>query len=242
MTPARISYGDHPDQYGELWQPAGSSQPGVLVVIHGGFWRARYDASLGRPLAADLAARGWVAWNIEYRRAGAGGGWPVTLDDVAAAVDHLAALDVDTSRVVAIGHSAGGQLAAWAAGRGDARVPISGVVSQAGVLDLVTAARSGVGHTAVADLLGGLPDDVADRYAAADPMQHVPLPVPVVCVHARADDEVPFEMSERYVAAAARADAQLVEAAGDHYTLIDPRSPDWQLCVAAGAHLLERGE
>ena len=95
-----------------------------MIVIHGGFWKARYGADLGAPLAADLAARGWAAWNLEYRRVGNGGGWPATLTDVATGIDLLADLAalpglgaLDLARVVAIGHSAGGQLATWAAGR-----------------------------------------------------------------------------------------------------------------------------
>ena len=91
-----------------------------MVVIHGGFWKARYGAEWGAPLAADLAVRGWAAWNLEYRRVGNGGGWPATLADVAAGIDLLAELAAERSRprrVVAIGHSAGGHLATWAAGR-----------------------------------------------------------------------------------------------------------------------------
>ncbi|HLY35065.1 MAG TPA: alpha/beta hydrolase [Jatrophihabitantaceae bacterium] len=221
--------------YGELHRPTGTARPGVVVVVHGGFWRARYDASLGDPLARDLAARGWTAWNIEYRRVGNGGGWPTTFDDVAAAVDLLATLDVDTSRVVAVGHSAGGHLATWLAGRPDARVPVTGVVAQAGVLDLRAAARERLGNGAVEDFMGGTPDELPDRYAAADPMLQLPIDAPVVCVHAPADDEVPITQSEAYVAAATAAgtNARLVRATGDHYTLIDPSSPDWHLAVAA---------
>jgi acetyl esterase/lipase len=221
--------------YGELHRPTGTARAGVVVVVHGGFWRARYDASLGDPLARDLAARGWTAWNIEYRRVGNGGGWPTTFDDVAAAVDLLASLDVDTSRVVAVGHSAGGHLATWLAGRPDARVPVTGVVAQAGVLDLRAAARERLGNGAVEDFMGGTPDELPDRYAAADPMRQLPIDAPVVCVHAPADDEVPITQSEAYVAAATAAgtDARLVRATGDHYTLIDPSSADWHLAVAA---------
>ena len=124
-----------------------------------------YDLSLGRPLAADLAAHGYTAWNLEYRRVGGGGGRPATFANVSAGIHLLAALDVDTSAVVAIGHSAGGHLAAWAAGRAQPRVAITGVVSQAGVLDLVRCANEGTGGTAAVDLMGGapaqLPDDTA---------------------------------------------------------------------------------
>ena len=116
IEPVIHRYGSDPAQFGELWLPDGG-QLGTVVVLHGGFWQAAYDLSLGRPLAADLAARGYAAWNLEYRRVGGGGGWPATFEDVAAGIDLLAALPVETSRVVAVGHSAGGHLGVWAAGR-----------------------------------------------------------------------------------------------------------------------------
>jgi len=234
----QIAYGPHPAQFGELYRPAAVEHPGVVVILHGGFWRARYDCSLGRPLAADLAAHGFTAWNVEYRRVAAGGGWPETVEDVSAAIDHIATLDVDASRAVAVGHSAGGQLAVWAASaRPSARVPLTAAVSQAGVLDLAVAARTGVGQTAVLDLLGGGPDEVPDRYAAADPIRHVAPPVPVLCVHARADDTVPFAQSEAYVAAAGGR-ARLVEVPGDHFTVIEPAHESWALVRAALPALL----
>lgn len=238
--PTRSAYGSDRSQYGELYRAAGGNGNGTVVIIHGGFWRARYDASLGRPLARDLSARGYTVWNLEYRRVGIGGGWTGTLDDVATGLDHLATLDVDTSSIVAIGHSAGGHLAAWAAGRAAPRVAVTGVVSQAGVLDLTAAARQHVGQTAVLDLLGGSPDEVPERYAAADPLVQLPLAAPVLCLHSRADEIVPIAQSTAYVAAAtaAGADARLVETPGDHFTMIDPSTPDWALVVDALPRLL----
>jgi len=243
MQPALYRYGPDPAQHGELWLPAGPV-PGTIVVIHGGFWRARYDLSLARPLAADLAQRGYAVWNLEYRRPGGGGGWPATFEDVAAGIDLLADLPVDTSTVVAIGHSAGGQLAAWAASRSmlphhapgtGPRVVVTAVVSQAGVLALADCARDGVGGTAALDLMGGGPEQLPERYRLADPIAAVPVEAAVLCVHSRADDEVPFAYSERYVAAAVASGgrASLRQARGDHYTLIDPATPDWALVVAA---------
>lgn len=244
-------YGPDPAQFGELWLPAGAAA-GTVVVLHGGFWRPRYDLSLGRPLAADLAARGYAAWNLEYRRAGAGGGWPATFEDVAAGIDLLAELPVDASRVVAVGHSAGGHLAAWAAGRGSlpagapgARpvVALTGVISQAGVLALADCARERVGNTAALDLMGGAPDELPERYRLGDPIAAVPVAATVLCLHSRADDEVPFSYSERYVAAAAAAGgrAGLTETRGDHYTLIDPATQDWATAAGALPGLFGRG-
>ncbi len=169
---------------------------------------------------------------------GDGGGWPATLQDVAAALDLLATLDVDTDHVMAIGHSAGGQLAGWAAGRAKLpagapgaapKVELRGVISQAGVLDLATAATTMVGGSAVPDFIGGLPSAVPDRYKIADPIMAVPLDVPVVCIHSHADLNVPFAQSAAYVAAATKAGgrAKLIESQGDHFTLIDPTSAAW---------------
>ena len=83
----KYSYGDSPSQWGELFLPDAAAPKGLVVVIHGGYWRSQYGAELGEPLAKDLAAHGMAAWNIEYRRAGNGGGWPETFDDVAAGID-----------------------------------------------------------------------------------------------------------------------------------------------------------
>ena len=121
MTRSSHPYGSDPSQLGELFLPSGTGPFGVVVVVHGGYWKAQYDRSLMTDLCLDLAAHGLAAWNLEYRRIGSGGGWPATLLDVAAGVDLLADLEapLDLSRVVAVGHSAGGQLALWAASRPD---------------------------------------------------------------------------------------------------------------------------
>ncbi len=229
--PRTIRYGDDPSQFGELSLPSGTPQ-GVVVVIHGGFWRARYDLSLGRPLAAGLAAHGWAAWTIEYRRVGNGGGSPQTMDDVAAAIDALAEQDVPTGRVITLGHSAGGHLATWAASRGrherwPSRLAVTGVVSQAGVLDLRSAYDEHLGDGAVEAFLGHPPGPDDD---ALDPIRQVPLDVPVHCVHGVADDTVPVSQSRAYVAAAtaAGAHAELTEVDGDHYVVIEADSAVWR--------------
>jgi pimeloyl-ACP methyl ester carboxylesterase len=145
--------------------------------------------------------------------------------------------------VVAIGHSAGGQLAVWAAGRhtlpaaalGAApRVRVHGVVSQAGVLDLVTASAQGLGGTAVSDLMGGTPAQVPARYAIGDPVELVPIGVPVRCVHSATDGVVPLSQSQQYIAAATKVgdDATLIPVTGDHFALINVDSSAWRAVVA----------
>jgi acetyl esterase/lipase len=231
----RVVYGDDPSQFAELSLPSGTPK-GVVVVIHGGFWKAAYDLSLGRPLVTSLVEHGWAAWNIEYRRVGNGGGDPHTLDDVAAAIDALADQHVPRDRVIALGHSAGGYLATWAASRGRfpqwrTKVELTGVVSQAGVLDLSSAYVDGLGGGAVQAFLGHRPDP-AD--APVDPLRQVPLEVPVHCVHGVGDDTVPIAQSHTYVRAATEAGARatLTEIQGDHYAVIDPDTDAWQQTLA----------
>ncbi len=200
-----IRYGDDPAQFGELTLPDGPPK-GVVVVIHGGFWKAAYDLSLGRPLATSLAEHGWAAWNIEYRRVGNGGGDPATFDDVAAAIDALQDQDLPLARVLGLGHSAGGHLATWAASRGRfpgwrTKVDLTGVVSQAGVLDLMAAYDDDLGDGAVVGLLGHAP---GLHHAPLDPRRQIPLDVPVHCIHGSDDDIVPVSQSQDYVAAALR--------------------------------------
>jgi acetyl esterase/lipase len=143
--------------------------------------------------------------------------------------------------VVAIGHSAGGQLAGWLAGRGslpsDAPgaspvVPLTGFVSQAGVLDLKLALKEDLGSGAVRNFLGACADDPEAR-ALACPSALLPMGVPSMCVHGTADDDVPVSQSQRFVAAARRAgdDSRLLVLPGtDHYALIDVTSPAWAAC------------
>ena len=233
MTTSLHRYGRHRSQVAELFLPAGAGPHPVAVLIHGGCWRARYDRHLMDPLAADLVAHGWAAWNVEYRRVGlrAGGGWPATFDDVAAAIDLLADVEapLDLGRVAAVGHSAGGHLALWAAGRSDARVPLSAAVGQAAVSDLDRAAAAGVCGGMVERLLGGAPARVPDRYREASPARRLPLDVPVLLVHGGRDDVVPVDMSRRFAAAAG---CELVELEADgHFEHLEPGSRAWATVV-----------
>lgn len=233
MRVERLAYGDDPAQYADLYRPAPGRSRGVVVVIHGGFWRSQYDASLGAPLAADLAERGWTAWNLEYRRIGNGGGLPETFHDVAAGIDRLAEVPgLDLSTVVTLGHSAGGHLAAWAAARGrfpswrPERVAVTAVISQAGILNLTKAHAERLGGGAVESFLGERPGPAYDEL---DPMRQIPLDVPLWCVHGSADTTVPLDQSTEYVAAALAAGARsgMVEVEGDHFVVVDPRSTAW---------------
>lgn len=229
----RSSYGAGRSRFGELHLPEREGPRPVAVLLHGGFWRRRFDRTLMDGLCRDLATSGWTAWNLEYRRLGflAGGGWPATFEDVAAGIDHLETLQgVDLGTVAAIGHSAGGHLALWAATRERPRVRVTHVVAQAAVADLREAARLGLSGDAVAKLLGGLPDRRSERYAAASPIERLPLGVPQLLVHGEEDGIVPVSMSLRYhdAALAAGDPVELVVLpATGHFEHLDPRSDAW---------------
>jgi acetyl esterase/lipase len=249
--PERFFYGSDPSQFADLHQPAGPRRPGVIVVLHGGFWGSMYGSDHLYAVAVDLARRGWLTWNVEYRRLGIGGGYPTTLQDVAAAIDHLATMKVvDTQRVATLGHSAGGHLATWAAGRSELPVgapgagpvvEIAGVISLAGVVDLRTAAREKIGHGATINFMGGRPEELPEQYALADPLSRIPIKAKVRCVHARRDEHVPFAQSVDYVAAAQAVgqDARLLEAPGDHFSIVDTSSATWSNVVSTLEELLD---
>jgi acetyl esterase/lipase len=230
----RHRYGPHADQFGDLAVPAGGGPFPLVVLLHGGFWRERHTLELMEPLARDLVGRGWATWNVEFRRVGevSGGGYPATLEDVAAGIDLAAALDapLDLERAVAVGHSAGGQLGLWAAARPAAAVRLAGVVAQAGVLDLRAAERDPDGEMAVALFMGGLAAEVPERYADASPIERLPIGVPQLLVHGDADVRVPVDTSRRYAEAARAAgdDVELVERPGeDHFVHLDPAGGAW---------------
>jgi acetyl esterase/lipase len=218
----------------------GDASGEVLVVfIHGGFWRERFTTDTIAPLAVACGQLGLWAWNIEYPRIGmAGGGWPGMALAIRDAVD--GALEAAAGRPVAlVGHSAGGQLALWAAGER----PVSAVVSLAGVCDMEAAARAGIGQRAAQELLGAEPDADPDLYVAASPIRRLPLGVPTLLIHGDDDDRVPIEQSRTYAAAARAAgdDCSLSELSGvDHFQLIDPSGAAWAI-VAARLEALAQG-
>jgi acetyl esterase/lipase len=242
MTRSVHSYDSGPSQLGELFLPSGAGPHPVAVVLHGGYWRARYDRSLMTNVCVDLAAHGLAAWNLEYRRVGGGGGWPETFLDVAAGVDLLAALDapLDLGRVLAVGHSAGGQLAFWATARPtlpseapgvDPRVPIRAAVSQAGVLDLTLAAGLSPSSTPTRALLGD-PQDNYERYVLASPRERLPLGVPQLVLHGDRDDTVSMRIATSYAAAARAAGDTcelLVLSHTGHFEHLDAGSQAWHV-------------
>jgi acetyl esterase/lipase len=249
-----LSYGPLPEHVVDVRLPAGGGSAPLVVVVHGGFWAAEWDRAHAGPQSDALADAGFVVATVEYRRVGMrGGGWPGTFDDLALVADAVPGLvATGTGRVAAdlgpvlVGHSAGGHLALWAASRhrlpGSSpwhratATPLAGVVSLAGMADLVEAEEQGLGGHAAGQLLGGGPRQHPDRYAAASPARWLPLGVRTVLVHGEADQAVPVTSSRTYARAAtkARDDVELLELEGvGHFELIDPLSDAWPTVLAA---------
>jgi len=248
---ATAAYGDHPDQVVDFYAPRGGEESAPLVVVlHGGAWRAPYDRRHITPFADFLATRGFAVANVEYRRGkaipaqgGAGpvaGCWPDTFDDVAAALDAMPGLvrgalpGADARRTVVTGHSAGGQLALWAAARHllpadapwylDRPAPLRGVVALAPIADFAVAQKLDLCAGAALQLLGGK-ERFEERQPYADPALLLPTGIATTLVQGRTDAVVPRAVAEAYAEAAAKAGEvvglTLLEDVG-HFPLIDP--------------------
>ncbi|MEU0565687.1 alpha/beta hydrolase [Nonomuraea sp. NPDC005983] len=253
----RVPYGEHADQWAELHLPESAGPHPVVALIHGGYWRSIWGADLMDALCDDLAGRGFAAWNLEYRRPDLHG-WKATTSDVAAGLAALRGVDapLDLDRVAVAGHSAGGQLALRAAADGS-RMALA--VSLAGVLDLVEGDRRWISSGAVAAALGadgergrageGEPASRGDgagggglreELAEASPLLRLPMRVPRLVVQGADDDLDHVDFSRRYAAAAERCgdDVTYLELPGDHFAVIDPRTPIWQATARAIAESL----
>ncbi|HEY3972698.1 MAG TPA: alpha/beta hydrolase fold domain-containing protein [Candidatus Sulfotelmatobacter sp.] len=247
---ARLAYGPDANQFLDLRLPSVSpkkTSPFPLVInIHGGFWRAKYNLDHAGHLCAALTEKGLATANVEYRRVGnAGGAWPGTFADIRAAYQFLLQnaqrQNLDAKTVIIMGHSAGAQLALCLAAH---EPSVTRVVSLAGVVDLRRANQLDLSNDAVVEFLRGTPGEVPDHYREADPME---LSIPQArqwLIHGSADEEVPPDFSRRYVAikqersGKEKEDTRLLEISGaGHYDLIDPRSLAWKQVEDAVLHL-----
>lgn len=262
---ARIPYGKGALQFGELRVPEGKGPHPVVVIVHGGCWVSKLGRlderavalDLLRPIAADLTAQGFATWNIEYRRVGnEGGGWPGSFHDVAAGADHLRKLAkknrLDLKRVVAIGHSAGGHFALWLAARSKLSksselyvknpLQLKGVVDLDGPGDLkatLPLQQPVCGAPVITQLMGGSPEDRAQRYREGSPIEMLPLGVPQEIFAGR----MFAAQTPAYVEAAKRAgdtvNAAIAPKAG-HFVYVDPGSSTWPQVVKTIRALAER--
>ncbi|MFE4501660.1 alpha/beta hydrolase [Rhodococcus sp. NPDC056743] len=240
MPRIKIAYGAHNQQFGHLYVPDTADGPvPVVMQVHGGFWSSQYSLILGTAFAVELARSGVAVWNIEYRRLGAGGGWPEMSADVKAAYDAIPGIvaeasevEFDLTQVRLLGHSAGGHLAVWLAGENDLFTRPERVVAQAAALDLASAAERGRRISYIEDLFGVPFESDPDLYRTASPQHRLPIGVPVVCVTGSDDMQVPAKVSARYVTAAQAAGdpavSRVVEGEG-HDAFLSPTTQSWRV-------------
>jgi acetyl esterase/lipase len=256
----RVTYGADANQFAELRLPSGAGPHPVVVLVHGGCFKTYGSFADLAAMGDALKGRGIATLNVEYRRVDqAGGGWPNTYLDVGHAVDHVRSLAkahrLDLSRVVIVGHSAGGHLAMWAAAR--SRVPrgsalymvnplaVRGVVDLAGPLDLTTNVEGYEGlcrDRVITNLMGGTPASVPERYAQASPMKLVPLGVPQVVVLGEHEEYVPLPLARSYVQAAERTGdrVRLIVIPGvGHFEIASPRAAIWPKVESAIRSLID---
>jgi len=235
----RLAYGSDPNQFLDVRIPKGAGPNPVLLNIHGGYWRSKYDLAHAGHLCEALRLTGVATFNLEYRRVGnEGGGWPGTFEDIRVAFrfirdssDHL---QIDPKRFVVMGHSAGAQLALCLAAH---EMSLCRVISLAGVVNLRKAWAMHLSHDAVAEFLGGKPADVPEHFREADPTE---LSIPQAhqwILHGKEDDTVPPAFGREYADLKKSQGEQvdLMEIANcGHFELIDPRSDVFKKYVAPG--------
>ena len=235
--------GDDDQNYVDLFLPEGDhpdkSVP-LVILVHGGAWQSQIGADSFTTFARRLAERGFAVYNVEYRRVGSGGGYPTTFHDVAAALDYVPAVaadnpSVNTDDATVVGHSAGGQLAAWVGTRHKLADDEVGskpafrptrVVSLAGPLDMRVAVADGDDRIVTA--LGGEPDEVPERYESVDPIQNLDPQTPVVAMAGSNDHVVPPVVSSNYIDALNDdgGDGTYIEIPDtNHVTIVDPANP-----------------
>jgi 3-dehydroquinate dehydratase-2 len=207
-----VRYGPHPDNVGDLRRNGGD----LVVLAHGGLWRREHERDTTESLAVDLARHGYSSWNIEYRRVGAGGGWPASAHDVLTALDFVPQLGLASEHVIIVGHSAGAHLAMWAAPRSATEVLLQ--VALGPILDLTAMSESdGVGA-----------GDCRRMLEQGAPGRASPDSVLTAIVHGDADQIVPVEQSIQF------ADEHGIEhhrTDTDHFSLLDPSQPEWSWVI-----------
>ena len=261
----RIPYGPNPSQFGDLWLPAleaGRRAP-VVVFFHGGWWKSAYDLGYAGYLCRALREQGIAVWSVEYRRVGStGGGWPTTFQDAAHGLEFVAELakrfPLELGNVITAGHSAGGHLAFWNAGRSHIDphselylprpgVALRGALSLAGAVDLrMTIELAGEGLFAhdraeVVNLMGGPPERLPQRYRAGNPGDLVPLSCPQFLLQGTEDDQIPPALPDLWAKRSRRVGGECTVKllpGADHFDVVDPRSQAWPEVLRAVQYLL----
>ena len=239
----RIAYGKHPEQFAELYLPTSGKLHATILLIHGGCWRAQFGCSTLGQLSSSLTTLGFAVWNLEFRRLGNGGGWTTTFEDIAKGADYLKMIaeeySLDLSNVIAMGHSAGGHLALWLAGRhhlthssqlgGKQPLSLRGIVSLAGIPDLIAGVKHNICRGACQELVGGMPDEVPERYREASPHFLLPFNIPHWHLVGEFDPIVPIQYLQPFIEHAQNQDQVMFEIIPNigHFELVMPDTNSW---------------
>jgi acetyl esterase/lipase len=228
-----IAYGEAPEQFGELRLPKSSGPHPVVVFIHGGCWLNKYGVDHIAAVSRALADEGYAVWSPEYRRVGdEEGGWPGTFEDITKSIEFLDELaggySLRLDRVIVVGHSAGGHLALWLAAQKGVSLPLCGVISLAGISDLLSyEALANECASSLPKLLGGTSLEQPDRWVQVDPVRLLPLIVPSVFIHGELDDIVSLAQSE------CMGGTLHVVKGGGHYDMVSPHSDAFKIICQA---------
>ncbi len=251
----RVAYGNHPEQFADLYLPKKNNLHPIVILIHGGCWRAQFGLTQLGQLSKSLTELGFAVWNLEFRRLGNGGGWPASFEDIARGADHLVTIadkySLDLSNITAMGHSAGGHLALWLAGRHHlplrsklfSKQPLKfrRVISLAGIPDLVEGVQQNICRGACEELVGGLPNKIPELYRQSSPHFLLPFNIPQYHLVGVRDPIVPVEYLKPYIAHAKQHDKvhfEVIPHIG-HFEMVMPDTISWQYIKNA---LLEEPE
>jgi acetyl esterase/lipase len=257
----RLAYGNDPHEFADLRLPTGPGPYPVAIILHGGCWLSAVATAQNTAALADaLRDLGIATWNVEYRGVDdAGGGWPGTFQDAAMAADYLSKIaskySLDLKRVVVVGHSAGGHLALWLAGRHKLSVtsdfyskhplPLKGVVTLGGIPDLQSynsQIRNPCGNDTIQRLLGNTPGLLTQRYQEASPAALLPLGVPQILIYGSDDEIVPASFGKEYADMAEKkgdsVQVVIIDNAG-HHEYVAPNSSTWSAVKLAILSLLK---
>lgn len=239
----RLQYGSHTEQFGELYLPDSNKLRPVIILIHGGCWCSQFGLSQLGKLSQSLTNLGFAVWNLEFRRLGNGGGWLTTFEDISQGADFLQSIakkySLDLSRTIAMGHSAGGHLALWLAGRhhlphksklfSETTLKLQRVVSLAGIPDLEQGVKQNICRGACQELVGGLPHEVPERYLQASPHHLLPLNIPHWHLVGELDPIVPSRYLSTFIEKAKKLDQvhyEIIPNIG-HFEIVMPGTISW---------------
>ncbi|MDA7772711.1 alpha/beta hydrolase [Pseudomonadales bacterium] len=238
-----VPYGAGEHQFAEYWHP-GTSEPALVILIHGGCWSNEYGLDHIRALASKLKGSGYAVWSTEYRRVGdVGGGWPGTFEDIADSLNYTDKLsNINQHAKFVMGHSAGGHLALWVAAAGHLplesplgkrmKTQIQGAIGLAPIADLAAYSLGDNSCEVVTEkLMGGSAIDLAERYALGSPSALLPS-IDSILIHGEGDTIVNISQSQRYAASSSRASIIPLKGLG-HFDMINPEGPVFDRIIEA---------